>query len=83
MKKIILDLNSAPTRPIHFDAFYTGISRVRRGCDLKFMPIPPGLTLQHLKKLKPDPKLIYWQKGFQEKTGIWSRRTAEQFTLHH
>ena len=83
MKKIILDLNSAPTRPIHFDAFYTGISRVRRGCDLKIMPIPPGLTLQHLKKLKPDPKLIYWQKGFQEKTGIWSRRTAEQFTLHH
>jgi ATP-dependent exoDNAse (exonuclease V) alpha subunit len=62
MKKIILDLNSAPTRPIHYDAFYTGISRVRRSCDLKIIPIPPSLTLQHLKKLKPDKKLIYWQK---------------------
>ncbi len=83
MKKIILDLNSAPTRPIHYDAFYTGISRVRRSCDLKIIPIPPSLTLQHLKKLKPDKKLIYWQKGIQEKTLRWSRTTAEKFKLYH
>jgi hypothetical protein len=81
MKKIILDFNSAPTRPIHFDAFYTGISRVRRSCDLKIMPISTGLTLQHSKKLKPDQKLIYWQKGFQEKTLRWNRTTAEKFKL--
>jgi hypothetical protein len=83
LKKIILDLNCAPTRPIHFDAFYTGISRVRRSCDMKIMPIPPGLTLQHMKKLKPEPKLIYWQHGFDDKSGKWSRVTADKFKLQN
>jgi hypothetical protein len=50
---------------------------------MKIMPIPPGLTLQHMKKLKPEPKLIYWQHGFDDKSGKWSRVTADKFKLQN
>ena len=73
MKKIILDLNQAPSRPLSFSAFYTGITRVRKHCDLKILSVPPGLTLQHLKKLTPDPTLICWLNGFDKFTGHWRR----------
>lgn len=44
MKKLNLDLNQAPTRPLSFSAFYTGITRVRKHSDFIIIPVPPGLT---------------------------------------
>ena len=80
MPKIILDLNTAPGRPMRFSSLYTSLTRVQKG-DLKILPICPGKSLQHFKKISADPKLIHWLRGFDKVTGKWSRSTSDAIKL--
>lgn len=80
LDKIILDLNEPPTRPLQLPALYTGITRVRKGSDLKILPVSPGHTLQHLIKLKLDQKLTCWLHGFDPLTARWSRDKAKLYS---
>ena len=77
MSKIILDLNKRPFRPqITFTSFYVGVSRVRRGIDMRILPKQFGMNFKHLIKLQPDPNLSIWLAGFEDHTGLWNAQKS-------
>ena len=73
--KLIVDLNHRPFMPqVTFPGLYMAVSRVRRGEDLRIMPIQPSsINLKFLNTLQPSKKLITWINGYNAH-GDWDAR---------
>nr|CAH0105805.1 unnamed protein product [Daphnia galeata] len=73
--KLIVDLNHRPFMPqVTFSGLYVAVSRVRRGEDLRIMPIQPSsINLKFLNTLQPSKKLITWMNGYNVH-GDWDAR---------
>jgi len=65
----ILDFTQWPHMNLSFERVLVGLTRVKNTDDNRIMPLPPGGTFEHLYKLKPDPRMLCWLKGFS-KDGI-------------
>lgn len=73
--KLIVDLNHRPFMPqVTFPELYVAVSRVRRGEDLRIMPIQPSSrNLKFLTALQPSQKLVTWMKGYNAH-GDWDSK---------
>lgn len=62
MEKIILDVRKRPKLlgKLMFQSFYVGMSRVRKGDDIRIMPFYSEDTISFLKQLKPDDAISAW-----------------------
>jgi hypothetical protein len=75
--KIILDLNKRPgTRhkmnSLDFFALYVGISRVRDPENMRILPPHNGAgDLNYIKRLKCDPRLRRWLRGYNRDKTHW------------
>jgi hypothetical protein len=59
---------------VTFPGLYVAVSRVRRGEDLRIMPIQPSsINLKFLNTLQPSKKLITWMNGYNAH-GDWDAR---------
>ena len=59
---------------VTFPGLYVAVSRVRRGEDLRIMPIQPSsINLKFLNTLQPSKKLITWMSGYNAH-GDWDAR---------
>ena len=76
MSKVILSLNQRPAGP-HFDfaALFVAFSRVRKGADMRRLPVQSAQSLQYLLLLKPKMELLCWREGFDD-SGVWSAAAA-------
>jgi hypothetical protein len=82
---IILDLNRRPgEKRITFAALYVGVTRAKRGAQLRILP-PLQRTARapfpHLFDLRPDPALHVWLGGFVpvspgSSIKVWKRQAA-------
>ena len=72
LDRVIVDLNDRPFRPaVDFFSLYVAISRVRRGCDIRVLPLQPGqLRRIRLLSLQPPEELRLWLSCFNE-SGEW------------
>ena len=89
LSKVILDLNHRKHKPsIDYYMLYVGVSRVRRGTDLRCMPphpVPPGKTEDtsrqfpgFLTTLKPSVDLMVWDECYDGQ-GTFSDFTAAAY----
>ena len=60
--------------------FLVGLTRVRDIEHLRFMPLQPGHSLEHLTKLAPNPRMLAFLAGYNEK-GEWIPDKTKD-TLH-
>jgi len=60
MTKVILDLNKSHKKSLDLASFFVGASRVRRGQDLRVLPLQVQDGVAHLTRLKHDPQLVQW-----------------------
>ena len=57
MNAVVMDINKWGIPPhLSFEAFYVGISRVRELNGIKFLPLLPGQTYEHIFNLQLDPR---------------------------
>jgi len=72
VEKIILCLNKEPRDlgRLTTQALYVGITRVRRNRDMRIFPLPSGQNLDHLLRLKVDPKIKEWRSHYNA-NGCW------------
>ena len=78
---MLIELNERKFHPpITFNMLLVLLSRVRTGNNLKILPLLNGKqSLDYLRKLKPDPDISIWLKGFDEK-GAWNHNRARNFS---
>lgn len=76
--KLILDLNKRSFPPaLTLNSLYVGLSRVRSSTCLRLLPLQFGQKdFGHLLSLQLPKSLLTWKKGFDPKTGYWSREIA-------
>ena len=84
MSKVILDLNKQEHRRsgITYSSLYVGLSRVRKGADVKLFPSLSKQRhhlggLEHLQSLKPNGDLKVWLQG-HNRAGEWSLALATE-----
>ena len=77
---MLIELNERKFHPfITFNMLLVLLSRVRTGNNLKILPLLNGKqSLDYLRKLRPDPDIAIWRKGFDE-NGVWSHDRARNF----
>lgn len=76
--RLIVDFNyrPAPTlQQLNFQGFYVALSRVRKGSNLKIMPLHNASSLDYLYSLNLPEYLTEWEAGFNA-DGIWSAEEA-------
>lgn len=86
--QIILDLNFHEGKGgiTTYSGLYVGLSRVRRGADVKLFPMLPNphninaTSLHYLRTLSPSANLAKWLAGFDE-NGRWDVNMAGRPTL--
>ena len=78
---MLIELNERKFHPpITFNMLLVLLSRVRTGNNLKILPLLNGKqSLDYLRKLKPDPDISIWLKGFDE-NGVWNHNRARYFS---
>lgn len=77
---LIIDLNHRPAptlQQINFQGLYVALSRVRKGCNIKIMPLHNPASLEYLYSLKLPDHLNEWLAGF-DSNGIWSVEEANR-----
>jgi hypothetical protein len=71
LDSVIIDLNSWPRMNLSFEKVNVALTRVKTLEDLRLMPVLPGQSLDHLYRLRPDPRMQVWRAGFGP-DGNWS-----------
>ncbi len=75
--KILLDLSQTPKNVFRlcFQAFYVGMTRVKKSDCIRILPGPDGgkPDLSHLLSFEPDPELQRWLDAFDMQTREWTR----------
>ena len=77
---LIIDLNERPApklQQIGFPSLYVLLSRVRKGCNLKIMPLHNPQSLDYLFSLKLPNYLLEWLAGFNTE-GNWSAEESKR-----
>ena len=65
VSKLILDLNERPFQPrITLQGLYVGETRVKKGVDIRILPLQANKTLDYLKDLQRNRHLAAWLEGF-------------------
>ena len=59
LNKVILDFNNSKLAHMSLAALYVGVSRVRRGTDIRIMPLDPSIR-EHLEGLTFNEQLCKW-----------------------
>ncbi len=74
--KIILCLNKVPRDlgQLSTQSLYVGLTRVKRNEDMRIFPLRPGQNLDHLLRLKVDPKIAEWRRQYDQR-GKWQPLT--------
>ena len=72
VSKVILCVNKASRELGHLttQALYVGLTRVRRNDDMRIFPLAAGQTLDHLLRLKVDPRIGQWRRHY-DSSGLW------------
>ena len=77
---MLIELNEYKFHPsITSNMLLVLISWVGTGNNLKNLPLLNGKqSLDYLRKLRPDPDIAIWRKGFDD-NGVWSHDRARNF----
>lgn len=67
MSRVIADL-SADIMPMHYEAVFVFLSRVKFGRHAKILPLHPLATWNHLSSLRPNDDLCIYLGGFKHTT---------------
>ena len=82
VSKVILDINDKSFIPkLTLAGLYVGLTRVKKGADIRILPVKRGGNLDYLKALKGDRKLATWLKGFTQTDDaylVWDQEKAQQ-----
>jgi hypothetical protein len=70
LESVIIDLNLWPGMHLSFEKFNVALTRVKTRNDVRLMPTLPGQNMDHLFRLRPDPRMLVWRAGFGP-NGIW------------
>lgn len=78
MGKVVLDLNRLPGRGFNltYSSLYVGLSRVRRGADVRLFPALTEGALNYLTRLRVKPELSTWLLRFDSQ-GVWQVSNQE------
>jgi len=62
---------------LSFEMFLVGLTRVRDIEHLRFMPLQPNHTLEHLTRQAPNPRMLAFLAGY-DKNGQWNPAITKQ-----
>ena len=82
VSKVILCVNKASRELGHLttQALYVGLTRVRRNDDMRIFPLAAGQSLDHLLRLKIDPRISQWRRHY-DSSGMW-RSSSHAISTH-
>ena len=83
IERVILETNKYPKVKLNHSMVLVGLTRVRDLAHIRTMPLLDGQTNTHLYKLRADPVMLAWLKGFETDSGLWSYSKAHESLNQH